>query len=282
MKLVKTLLVVFVVFLAVIVVGKNVIAKAAVASGAKMITGLDASIDSLQVGLFSTAVGVKGLKIKNPSKYPEKLMLDMPEIYIDYKLSDILKGKMHLEVIRLHMQTFNVVKAEDGSLNIQSIQALQQGKPAPSGKQDPKAPAGPTPKLQIDLLELQIGKVIYTDYTKNPPAKQEYDVNINERYEHITDPYTFAGLLVSRALFKTSIAKLANFDLQGLEAGVKQALSASTEQLLNEVTQGVGLAGQTSKQAVDIANQTGKEAVGAASDAVKDATGAMKKLFGDR
>ena len=290
MKLLRSLLLGMVVLLAAVLAGKNFIAKTALTNGVKLITGLDTQIDGVQVGLFSTAVGVKGLKVMNPSQFSERVMLDMPELFIDYNLSDILKGKIHLEVVRLNLKEFHVAKAADGELNLNSIEAVSsvkkpaQGKPAkPESK-----PASPL-NLQIDLLELSIGTVTYTDYAKNPPAKQTFAVNINERHEHITNPYAFGALLVSRALMRTSIAQLANFDLRGLQTGVEAALKDSASQFLKQggvlgdalQKQGLGIAERTGKGTVDAAGNAGKEAVGAASDAVKDASGAVKKLFGN-
>ena len=290
MKLLRSLLLGIVVLLAAVLAGKNLIAKTALTGGVKMITGLDTKLEGVQVGLFSTAVGVKGLQVMNPPQFSERVMLDMPELFIDYNLSDILKGKIHLEVVRLNLKEFNVSKSADSQLNLNSIEALSaakkpaEGKPAkPEGK-----PAAPI-NLQIDLLELSIGTVTYTDYTKNPPAKQTFAVNINERHEHITNPYTFAGLLVSRALMRTSIAQLANFDLRGLQSGVETALKDSASQFLKQggvlgdalQKDGLGVMQRTGKGTVDAAGNASQDAVDAAGDAVKGATGAVKKLFGN-
>lgn len=236
---------------AAVVLGKNAIAKTAVIAGVKMITGMDAQIDDMRVGLFSSAVAVKGLKVMNPAGYPDRVMIDLPELYIDYALGDLLKGKAHLETVRLHLKELHVVKIADGSLNLRSIQALQQQ----TGGQT-SAPAGKAPRMQIDVLELVIGKVVFTDYTKTPPVNQQFDVNIQERYRDIQNPYAFAAILVSRALFKTTVARLADFDVSRLESGLTQALSGA-------------------------AGQAGSQAVGIAGEAVKEAAGVMKKLLGN-
>ena len=290
MKLLRSLLLGIVVLFAGVLVGKNMIAKAALSSGVKVITGLDTKIEGVQVGLFSTSLGVKGFQVMNPPQFSERVMVDMPELFIDYNLSDILKGKIHFEVVRLNLKEFNVSKSADSQLNLNSIEALSYAKKPAQGKPaKPESKPAPPLDLQIDLLELSIGTVTYTDYTKNPPAKQTFAVNINERHEHITNPYTFAGLLVSRALMRTSIAQLANFDLRGLQTGVEAALKDSASQFLKQggvlgdalQKQGLGIAERTGKGTVDAAGNAGKEAVGAASDAVKDASGAVKKLFGN-
>ena len=275
MKFLRNLFLFILILAAAIVVGKNWIASAALTAGAKMITGLDAKTGGVKVGLFSTSVGVNGLEVKNPSKFQQRVMFNMPEIFIDYKLADILKGNIHLEQIRLNLQEFYVVKAADGALNINSIQALQQKPAQPGAKKpaEPSKPQGPAPKLTIDRLDLKVGKVVYLDYTKNPPAKQEFNVDIDEKYTNITDPYTFAGLVVSRALMKTSVAQLANFDVRGLTANVDQLLSSSAAEALNR---GTAVADKASKEALG----TAKDVSNSAEKAVGEATGAFKKLLG--
>jgi len=94
-------------------------------------------------------------------------------------------------------------------------------------------------------LELNIDKVVYVDYSQGPePVVKEYDVNIHERHANITNPQVFAALIVSRALFKTSVASLANFDigaagddlktlLGGGAGSVKDALSNAASSIKN-------------------------------------------------
>ncbi len=268
-------------------VTKNLIAKAVVIGGAKAITGLNVGVRSIHVGFPKTAVQVKGLRVMNPSGFPDSVMVEMPEIYVDYDLGSLLKGKPHLETIRLNLQELDVVKSADGKLNLNSIKALQAGKPAAAQTQ----PAASAPEFQIDVLELKVGKVVYRDYTGGgTPKIKEFAVNIDERYEHITNPYTFAGLVVTRALFKTTVGQLANFDVAGLQTNVANALKASAGALTETMTKGLGDAQAMSKQVLgnttdilshpgDVASgvkDTGKQALGAA----KDAAGSLKKLFG--
>ncbi|MBU0880674.1 MAG: hypothetical protein KKE81_00580, partial [Candidatus Omnitrophica bacterium] len=87
------------------------------------------------------------------------------------------------------------------------------------------------------------------------------NINLNESYSDIDDPYELASLIVVKALMNTSIASLANFDLRGLQGTVGGALQhaqkmASTAQAtITNTHKGV-------KQAVD--------AAGKAADTVKN------------
>ena len=246
---------------------KDFIAGAALAGGIKAITGLDAQVGSVHVALLKQAVRIRNVRVMNPSGFPDRVMLDLPELYVDYKVLPLLMGTAHLEEVRLNLQEFNVVKAADGRLNLDAITALKSDKPAAQGA-PAKKPAGPPMKLQIDLLELNVGKVVYRDHTKSPATVREFPVEIHERYEHINNPYLLAGLIVSRSLMKTTVANLANFDVSGLQAGVQQALKASAGELTATLKDGATAAGKI-----------GRDAAGAASDAVDKTAGTLKKLL---
>ncbi len=270
MKWLKTVFVVLVVAVCVLVLGRNLVAKAAVSGGIKMIAGLDARIGSMQGGLLKSAVGIKELQVLDPAGFQEPVMVDIPELYVDYDLGSFLRGKVHLETLRLHLKQFNVVKNGQGQLNLHAIKALETGK-----AQQPPAqkPGGPAPALQIDVLELNIGKVVFKDYTKSPVLVKEFNVNIDERYEHIANPYAFAGLVVSRALIKTTVGQLANFDVMGLQSTVTQALKEGAGKLTGTLTQGA-------EQAAGAATNVVGGATGTAKEVVDQTSGRLKKLFG--
>ena len=246
---------------------KNMIASAAFSGGVKAITGLNTQVRGVQVGLFNTSVGIKGLRVLNPSGFPDRVMVEVPEIFVDYDLGSFLKGKAHLETVRLHLSELNVIKSADGKVNLQSIKALE---PAKAREATNPSQPGRAPEFQIDVLELKVGKVVYKDYASSPPMTQEFNVNIDERYEHITNPYVFSGLVVSRALMKTTVGRLANFDVAGLQANVTEALKLSAGQLTSTLMEGTAAA-----------EKLGKGAWGSATDTIKDTTSSLKKLLGN-
>ena len=162
--------------LIVVVVGsffKDVLIKSAVESGVKIVTGLKLSISSFRVGLINTMVGIKNLKLYNPAGFKDRVMLDMPEIYVDYNLGAIMKGKIHLEDLKINMNEFVVVKNEKGELNLDSLKVVQSSKKKEAPKTSGKA--AKIPEIQIDSMELKIGRVIYKDYSKggDKPVVQE-------------------------------------------------------------------------------------------------------------
>lgn len=235
-------LIVLIIFVG-LMLGRNILAKALIGSAVKSISGVGVEIKGLDIGLFKTALSINGLKLVNPQGYQETLMMDMPQVYVDYDLGAILKGKIHLEHLILDLREFVVVKNAQGKVNIESLQALQ---PKNSGN-------AKMPELKIDLLELKIGKVIYLDYSQGRVQTREFKININEKYVNITDPLAFGSLIVTKALMNTTISSLTGIDLK--------PLIKSTGSLLKD---GVGVV---------------KGTVGVAEGVVKGVAGTVKNLF---
>ncbi len=285
------------------VVAKNVIAKTAVVGGVKAMTGLNLQIDRMDVGVLSSAIGIRGLTLQNPSGFPDQVMLDLPEVYVNYDPVAFLKRQVHLKEVRLDLKEFNVIKDRQGRLNLDALQVVRDSHRGAASETRPKSgAAAKAPELRIDRLQLKIGKVVYKDYSHgDSPAVQEFAINIDERYEHITNPQMVAGLIVSRALMQTTIAKLTGLDVRAIQSqmeaqfqqaaqavtgvvdtaakqlpdGAVKQLKASTEQITGTATNVVGDATAVARGAAG----TGKEAVNAAADTVKKTGESLKKVL---
>ena len=237
---------------------KDMLIKTSVEKGVELVTGLPLRMRSLNVGIIRTLVGIKNLKLFNPKGYPDKVMLDMPEIYIDYNLPAIFKGKIHLEEMRINMREFTVVKNKKGELNLDSLKVVQAQKKSRAPQEKEK---GKIPEIQIDLLELKIGKVVYKDYSKGgAPSIKEFNVNLNERYENITNPYSLVSLIVVKTLMNTTIASLADFDLKGLQGTISDTLASAQKMATEAAAQAQEVVTQTQQKAQKAIEET-KEAL---------------------
>ncbi len=258
--------IVFVILIA-LFLGKNMIIKTSVTTGVKAMTGLKLSIRSMNVGVFKSLIGINELQLYNPSGFKDKLMMDLPEIYVDYNLGAIMGGKAHLEEVRLNLKEFIVVKNEAGELNLDSLRVVKETEGEVAEKDDGKKEKTEMPDIQIDLLALKIGKVIYKDYSKGgSPKVREFNVNIDERYENITDPQSFVRLIIVKALKNTTIASLANFNIGKLQKGLTDTVRKTAEKAL----QAPGKAVEAGKDLIEEkAAETAKETVGKAADTLK-------------
>ncbi|KJJ85212.1 conserved hypothetical protein, secreted [Candidatus Omnitrophus magneticus] len=253
-SIVTVLLAVFVI----VALSKDFLIKIAIENGVTLVTGLKVQMSSLKVGLIGTDAGMKNLMIYNPSGYPDKVMLDMPEIYVDYDLPSIMKGNIHLTEMRIDLHEFYVVKNYKGELNLDALN-LSKGSPEKSAPVQEKGEqkvtgAGKIPEIKIDKLTLKVGKVIYKDYSAGGAASiQEFNINLNEEYRNVDNPYTLVSLIVFKALMNTGIAKLTQFDIGGLQntlagalpngqilAGAAKSILGSTEGALSGLGGGAG------------------------------------------
>ncbi len=258
--------IVFVILIA-LFLGKNMIIKTSVTTGVKAMTGLKLSIRSMNVGVFKSLIGINELQLYNPSGFKDKLMMDLPEIYVDYNLGAIMGGKAHLEEVRLNLKEFIVVKNEAGELNLDSLRVVKEAEGEVAEKDDGKKEKTEMPDIQIDLLELKIDKVIYKDYSKGTsPKVKEFNVNIDERYENITDPQSFVRLIIVKALKNTTIASLANFDIGKLQKGLTETVRKTAEKAMDAPVKAV----EAGKDLLEEkAAETAKETVGKAADTLK-------------
>jgi hypothetical protein len=159
------------------------------------------------------------------------------------------------------------VKNEAGELNLDSLRVVKETEGEEAEKDDGKKEKTEMPDIQIDLLELKIDKVIYKDYSKGgSPKVREFNVNIDEQYENITDPQSFVRLIIVKALKNTTIASLANFDIGKLQKGLTDTVRKTAEKAL----QAPGNAVEAGKDLIEEkAAETAKETVGKAADTLK-------------
>ena len=125
------------------------------------------------------------------------------------------------------------------------------------------------PELQIDVLELKIGKVVYKDYSKGtPPKVREFNVNIDERFENITNPRTFITLIIVKALKNTTIARLTNFNLGALQEDIAEKLKETTRKVV-----------ETADKAIETGKDVEKKVKDTAREKIEKATDAIKKIL---
>ena len=190
---------------------KNLLVKIALEKSiSKMSGGLKLSIKNMDIGILSPSIRVEGLTLFNPRNYDDNIMFEIPLLYLKYDISSIFRNRIHIMEMALHLKCLNVIKNRDGALNISYLNITR-----PKKGKDVKMPMS---RILIDKLHLKAGKVTYKDYAQPPfPNVLEYDIDLDERYENIKDPYALGSLIVSRSLIKTNISRLTGFDLGPLQ-----------------------------------------------------------------
>jgi len=212
----------------ILLIGKNIIVKIAVERGVRAATGLSLKIKKLDLGIIATRVGIKEMKIFNPKGFDDEIMCYVPEIFVDYNLGAMIKGKVLLEDVRLNLDRLTIVKNKQGQTNLDALKAKKARANPPQQRENDgkKAREKKVPKIQINHLVLKIGTVIYKDYSKGEkPVVKEYHINISEEINDIMDVKALLGIIVARTLAKTALTSLADFN----KDVVKDAVGASKQ-----------------------------------------------------
>src|SRR5271155_770711 len=81
---------------AILFLARNVIARKSVEYGAKKITGFPLTIGSVDLELFSSKVDLHDLKLMNPPDFQERMFVDMPQLFVDYRLGTMISGTPHI------------------------------------------------------------------------------------------------------------------------------------------------------------------------------------------
>ena len=208
---------------------KNSIAQSIVTGALSGVAHVPVRIGSMNVGFLSASIRIKDLRVYNPSGFPDKLMLNVPQIFIDFEPGALFKGQAHFKEVKLDLKEVIVVRDKTGHLNVDAVKPTQTQRDQ-AQKQEKQKQAGaeskPT-KLLIDKLSLSVGRVTYKDYSGGgEPAIQTFDVNIqNREYTHIEDPAAVVSLIMFEALTRTALSGLSDLDLHAFKEGGLNALS---------------------------------------------------------
>ena len=134
-KLLQTLFIVILIFIA-LVFAKNAIAKILIEKGVELATGLSLHIRSFSFNLLGKSdIHIQDFELENPRGFKDKVMMDLPEIYVDYDLGELLNRKIHIEQMRIHVREFVVEKNERGELNLDALKPTRSGASQPPCRQ---------------------------------------------------------------------------------------------------------------------------------------------------
>lgn len=213
MKLLKKLLFLVVFLLVILVLARNYVVKIGAEQFVKQQTGLPLKMEGINIGLVDTKIDIDDLKLYNPPNFEEKLMVNIPDIYVDYNLPEIIKGNVHLNEIRFHLNEVIIVKNKAGQTNIDALKALQQPKPegeAPK-KEEPKPQAKKKGKEYIGQASFRVDRFTYKDYSgEGEPKIITKDIGLNKTYKDIDSFNKLVALIVVDATVSSGLSDLVN------------------------------------------------------------------------
>ncbi len=136
------------------------------------ITGLNLSIEELNLDILKNSLYLRGITLHNPEEFDQPALARIEELSIKYDLLGSLGGTAHLRRVKAEVSEINIVKNEKGNSNLSSFSPNQQsGEPAGenlavsvSAQKPETEKSSRRPKFLIDSLELSLDRVVFTDY----------------------------------------------------------------------------------------------------------------------
>lgn len=197
-----------VISLAGIAILKNLLIKSMVTTVVSRVIGAPVHIERFSLNYFSSTIRISGFKIYNPSGFPEGILVSCPKIKVIYDRTTLFKQKRHIIFVEIELKEMGITKNKEGKLNVDALKIVKESKASL-----------PFP-VQIDLLTLNMGKIIYKDYTVGTePSVRVYDVNRHKSYKGIPTAQQLALLVLAEPM-KTAAIKSAEIYGVAMLAGV--------------------------------------------------------------
>jgi uncharacterized protein involved in outer membrane biogenesis len=157
-------------------------------------TGMDAEIGRFKLGWTEPTVEIQDLKIYNTPDFGGTLFLNIPEIHAEYDREALLKKELHLTLLRFNLGELNIVKNQNGNINVYTI-----------GKKPSKKPGAKTPNFKeqtgydftkIDALNVSFGKARYIDLSDSHNDREQTIGIDNWVIPNVRSANDLAGLMV--------------------------------------------------------------------------------------
>ena len=211
-----------VVLATILFLARNVIARMSVEYGTRKITGFPLTLGSVDLELFSSKVDVHDLKLMNPPEFTEPMFVDMPELYVDYRLPSMFHGVPHVNDMLINIKQLVIVKTKTDS-NVQKL----KGVVSPPGSTS-------STKYAVDKLRIHVGTVTIKDFSRPKPSERDIKLNLDRTYNNITDSTDISRLVLLTVLGQVHIPDI------GINANdLKRNLTNVTNQA-GQALQGAG------------------------------------------
>ncbi len=175
--------------LACIAIFKNLVIKSIVTTTASRIAGAPVHMDGFSLNILSSTIHISGFKMYNPSGFPEGILVSCPKIKVIYDRTTLFKRKRRFLIVEVELKEMGLTKNKEGKLNVDSLKIVKNSEFSP-----------PVP-MQVDLLTISIGKIVYKDYTiGTEPSVRVYDVNTHKSYKGIPTAQQLALLVLAEPM----------------------------------------------------------------------------------
>ena len=168
-------------------------------------TGLKTTLGALHVSMRSGTVTVTDFKLLNDPEFGGTCLMHVPEIHLALDAQQASEGKLRFSEVRFNLAQVNIVRATNGTLNLDSLKKKHRDRQDGSGKKSGRD----FEFTGIDRLQLTLGSIQYTDL-QNPKLNNQHILGVTN--EVINDIKSEEELQahVLRLLLRSALAELMN------------------------------------------------------------------------
>lgn len=220
-KLLIRIVIGLVALLVILFLARNFIARRSVEIGATKATGFPLTIGSVDVGLFSSKLDVHDLKLMNPPDFSERMFVDMPQLFVDYRLGSMFSGAPHVNDMLINIKQLVIVKNDKGDSNAMKLKGIV-------------SPPGSTSstKYSVDKLRIHVGTVTTVDRTGK---RKDVPLNVDATYNNITDSTDISRLVLLTVMSQVRLPEIGikpedlKKSLEGVTGVAGEVLKGATE-----------------------------------------------------
>ncbi len=199
--------------------------------------GAKVRIGSVRLHLNPAEIEVRRIRISNLKGFSEPYLAILPEVFIRVNLPDLLKGRTHIELMRINLEEIRVEYNSAGQVNLNELRKILSQKQAAQAKSGvSRAPqsqsqaqaissqtAKPVSQVKIDRAVLSLGKAVYADTSKKPAYRKEFALNVREqKLDNAEDPLALTQQIITAILSRAGASLAgAKFDQWGAQVGAQ-------------------------------------------------------------
>jgi hypothetical protein len=140
-----------------------------------------------------------GVQILHLPGRSSRLLIDISDMSADYSAGRFFKGCLYFDHVGLSLEEARVIRDD-------RLYRSEQATPA----EDDRAQGRP---VRIDVLDLSIRRITYTDYSLlGPPLIMSYDIHHERQYRDVANPYTLIQRVIMEEFDKKTTADVVPSD----------------------------------------------------------------------
>ncbi|MDD5218194.1 MAG: hypothetical protein PHN49_01125 [Candidatus Omnitrophica bacterium] len=220
---------------------RNYVAKAGLEFWLHAQLGTPVSVQEAQVDLTKTWVLFRGIRFENPPDFPDPFLASVPKLFIQLDLHLLGEKRLRFRSVEITLDELQVIRDVDGKMNLLSLNVFQtprtETKSFPSSLGE-RAQTG-APKVEIDRLVLNMGKVKYIDLAGAQPKQIAMNMDIHDAvYRNIAGSEDVVKIIVWEIMKRLGFSGLSSI-LEGVQGKLAENANAGSGGLLSKIVSAI-------------------------------------------